>query len=160
VESRERDQALSQIDRLRYLLRQLQRASIWPAFGEVRSRAAAFDARRYRASHCQQRSRRRQEGPGGRTSSCRKAPRQTSCSSICAPCRCASRPSTAHGCDDRAGRHQLPLLPGAYHVIGRRAARRDSRAVPGDPDAPWGRICKCSSVRFPMRSTTLRSSTI
>jgi hypothetical protein len=54
VESRERDQALSQIDRLRHLLRQLQRASIWPAFGEVRSRAAAFRARRYRASHCQQ----------------------------------------------------------------------------------------------------------
>ena len=129
----ERDQALSQIDRLRHLLRQLQR----PPFGR---RSEKLDPEQLllaledRASRCRQRGRRRQEGSGGRT----RARRQTSRQSRRAP-----RPSAACRCDDRAGRYQLPVLPRAHACDRRRdlaAARRDPGAVPGDRDAP-SQIC-------------------
>ena len=59
--------------------------------------------------------------------------------------RRASRPSAARPCDDRARRHQLPVLPGA-DACDRRgdlgAARRDPGAVPGDRHAP-------SQIRLP-----------
>jgi transposase len=123
----ERDQALSQIDRLRHLLRQLQRAQfgrrsekldpeqLLLAIEDIEQAIAGNEAA---------------DESGGGTRARRQAARQS---------RRAPRPSAACRCDDRAGRYQLPVLPRANACHWRRdlaAARRDPGAVPGDRDAP------------------------
>ena len=81
----------------------LQLRALWPQFRSS-IRAAASRVEDIEQPIAATEGRRRQEGPDGRTRPRRQAPRQS---------RRASRPSAARPCDDRARRHQLPLLQGA-----------------------------------------------
>ena len=82
----ERDHALSQNDRLRHLLRQLQRAQFGRRSEKLDRGPAASGARGYRAGDCRQTRPTTTRRTQGRTGARREAPRQS---------RCASRSSAA-----------------------------------------------------------------
>ena len=131
MESRERDQALSQIE-----VRGISCASC--SARQFGRRSEKFDPEQLllAVEHIEQ------ANAMQRTDDDRKDP-------VAARARAGKRRANRGALHARLPRVDVTIEPedtncpccrAPMHVIGRRAARRDSRAVPGDRDAPWGRI--------------------